>query len=707
MEILIQNWHWIAMAIIGVATIVHVALVTRKRPNAPLVTVGFFKAPWKWVSGHYKRIPRKKRWLLWGIFLGIFIVATRLGAFTTTSEVLPPAYQQATPISSDQVTPMLADSAKPVQKVLFFGKLKDIVIITRDAKSFRVVDEKDPKALQGRLSESKIEFEDRQPETVTNPTGHPLHSILLLYFILAGVWGALCAIGRAFMGEIKEQQRDPATTGWSPTVMSDDTAAKPEEKQKPKEKIKFEQVGGADEALERCKRIVHFMSAPELFALFGSEPPKGVLLMGPPGTGKTLLARATAGEVDAHILVASGSEMVQMYVGVGATRIRELFKEARRLKATDGRPAIIFIDEIDAFGKQRGQNSSGGGQEYDQTTNQLLTEMDGYTPLEGIIVMAATNLGATLDSGLMRRFTYHVVVDEPDMLGRLAIFEIHTKGKTLASDVSLEALARRTPNFVGDNIKKVVVEAATLAAIRHLPSLAGKAKDEIAELLKTINPVIEVKDFDEAIDSIQYGDARLSKSRNQKREERMNTAVHEIGHAVIPTELGGDPVTKISVLMRGMALGMMQMHSENQSYGQNKKQLLITIKTLLAGRIAQEIILEEEDTGASNDFERASKIARMMVGAFGMSPQLGFRTLRLDADGFPVGNIGNELSALFTEGWGKIITDCETDVRRIIEANKDRIKKVADILVEEESLLGDRFRTLWKDSAPEQEQAPA
>lgn len=690
------------MAAVGVVTIAHVVMETRKAPIAPLVTVNFFKSPWKFISGHYKRIPRKKRWLLWGVGVVMFILATRLGAFVTTTEVLPPAYQQATPISSDQVTPMLDDSTKPVQKVLFFGTLKDIVIITKDAKSFRVVDEKDPTSLQARLTESKIEFENRQPETVTNQAGHPLHAILMLYFVLSGIWGALCAIGRGFRDEITSQQRDPATTGWSPTVMSDDKAAKPEEKQKPKETIKFEQVGGADEALERCKRIVHFMSQPELFALFGSEPPKGVLLMGPPGTGKTLLARATAGEVDAHILVASGSEMVQMYVGVGATRIRELFKEARRLKALDGRPAIIFIDEIDAFGKQRGQNSSGGGQEYDQTTNQLLTEMDGYTPLEGIIVMAATNLGTSLDSGLMRRFTYHVVVDEPDMKGRLAIFEIHTKGKTLAADVSLEALARRTPNFVGDNIKKVVVEAATLAAIRHLPNLAGKSKDEIAELLKTINPVIEVKDFDEAIDSIQYGDARLSKSRNQKREERMNTAVHEIGHAVVPTELGGDPVTKISVMMRGMSLGMMQMHSESQSYGQNKKQLLITIKTLLAGRLAQEVILGEEDTGASNDFERASKLARMMVGAFGMSSQLGFRTLRLDADGFPVGNIGAELSAAFTEGWSSIITECAGEVRKLIETNKERITKIADILVEEESMLGDRFRKLWTENAPAQ-----
>lgn len=681
---LMQNLMWLAVILAGIVAIGNAMLAARRQPAAPVVTVSPFRQPIKWMWAHFQRIPRKKRWMLWGVFFVIFLVATRLGLFAGAPRpLLPPAYQQTQIIGSDQLQAMVVDPAHPVQKVIFYENLPDVIVIGRDFKSFRVTGQADHEALKAQLKSASVDSETRTPDMVADPNGNVFFPLGLLFFILSGCWGALAAMGRG-LAEMHSQQ--PATAGWAPTeaTPSGDTP-------KAKPKIRFENVGGCDEALERCKRIVHFLAHPELFEHFGSEPPKGVLLLGPPGTGKTLLARATAGEVDAHILVVSGSEMVQMYVGVGASRIRELFSRARMLRALDGRPVIIFVDEIDAFGKQRG-GSTQGGQEYDQTVNQLLTEMDGYTPLEGIIVMAATNLGAHLDSGLLRRFTYHVVVDEPDQKGRLDIFKIHTSGKKLAPDVSLEALARRTPGFVGDHIKKVVVEAATLAAIRQLPNAKGLKKEDLA---KEIDPLITLADFDEAIDSIQYGDARLSKSRNQSGEERLNTAVHEIGHAVIPTELGGDPVTKISVMMRGMSLGMMQMHSETDAYGQSKKKLLLTIKTLLAGRIAQEIILETADTGASNDFERASKLARQMVGAFGMSTQLGFRTLVLDQGGFPVGNIGQDLSQRFNEGWSEIIDACESEVREIITKHRERILSISRILVEEESMLGDRFRELW------------
>jgi cell division protease FtsH len=460
-------------------------------------------------------------------------------------------------------------------------------------------------------------------------------------------------------------------------------------------------VAGCDEAVAKFRLVVNWIRDAKAYKHFGAKLPKGVLLSGPPGTGKTLLARAVAGEVGGSFFQASASEFIEMYVGVGASRVRTLFKKAKDAYKKTGKPSIVFIDEIDAVGKKRSDQGLSGDGERDQTVNQLLSCIQGFDPDNGTLVIAATNRPETLDSALTRsgRFDYKIEVGRPDKKGRKAIFGVHSRKVQLEPgvdrDTLFEELAGRARDFTGADIELAVNEAVTRAASRNAPAFAGKSESQIAAMPR----IVTAEDFRTGLDQVLYGEAIRSKVRSDS--ERRATAVHEIGHAAIPTVLNDDPVTRITIVMTTKALGLMENAGGEERYGWDKQQFLNRIKTMLAGRIAEEEIEHSISTGASNDFERASQLARQMVGSFGMSEELGPVSIPLDQNGFPRGRVGSRLEKQFDAAWRKIITDCERETRAIIKQNAERIKYVASVLLEEETISGDRFRELWnKEPAP-------
>ena len=444
-------------------------------------------------------------------------------------------------------------------------------------------------------------------------------------------------------------------------------------------KVRFTDVAGVDEAEDELKEIVEFLKNPKKYTNLGGRIPKGVLLVGPPGTGKTLLARAVAGEAGVPFFSLSGSEFVEMFVGVGAARIRDLFQQAEA-KA----PCIVFIDELDALGKTRVQSPMGSHEEREQTLNQLLAEMDGFDSRKGVIIMAATNRPEVLDPALLRpgRFDRQVLVDKPDIKGREEILRIHAKGVKLANDVDLKVVAARTAGFAGADLANLVNEAALLAA----------RNDKTA---------VGAKDFDSAIDRLIAG---LEKKRVMSTKEREIVAYHESGHAIVATVLPNlDPVHKISIVQRGFgALGYtMQLPLEDR-YLMTRGDLLSQLAVLLAGRTAEEIALGEISTGAQNDLQRATDIARAMVTEFGMSDSLGAvnydghkRARFLDLP-FPQerGLYGEETAQKIDVEVKRIVTDAHDTARRILTDNRDKLETVTRRLLVIEVMEGDELRRL-------------
>jgi cell division protease FtsH len=438
--------------------------------------------------------------------------------------------------------------------------------------------------------------------------------------------------------------------------------------------ITFAQVAGADEAKEELVEVVEFLKTPEKFARLGAKIPKGVLLVGPPGTGKTLLARAVAGEAGVTFFSISGSEFVEMFVGVGAARVRDLFEQAK-----SNAPCIVFIDELDALGKARGVGGVlGGHDEREQTLNQLLVEMDGFDPRTGVIIMAATNRPEILDPALLRpgRFDRQVLVDRPDRVGREAILKVHAGGIKLAPDVDLMEVARRTPGFVGADLANLLNEAALLAARR----------DE---------PAVTMLEIDEAIDRVLAGLEKKSRLINEK--EREIVAFHEGGHAIVAERMEhADPVHKISIIPRGMsALGYTQQLPMDDRYLLQRNELLDRLCVLLGGRCAEELVFHEISTGAANDLERASDIARRMVLEFGMSDVVGLahliRTrnpmLANPHDTLPIdeGHSYSETTATAVDAEvRRILSDAHDRAHHILEQDREVLDKLAERLLEKE-----------------------
>ena len=443
-------------------------------------------------------------------------------------------------------------------------------------------------------------------------------------------------------------------------------------------KITFEDVAGVDEAKEALEEIIQFLKAPNRFERLGGTIPKGVLLVGPPGTGKTMLAQAVAGEADVPFFTISGSDFVEMFVGVGASRVRDLFENGKK-----NAPCIIFIDELDAVGRHRGAGIGGGHDEREQTLNQLLVEMQGFEASEGVILIAATNRPDVLDPALLRpgRFDRQIIVDLPDVRGRQAILGVHTKEPyKLSDDVNLEILAKATPGFSGADLKNMANEAALLAA--------REDKEDI-----------DMSCFDEAKDRVLMGPERRSLVISE--EERRNTAFHEAGHALmlhfVPES---DPNYKCTIVPRGRALGVTAMLPLEERHNMSKKRLLAHIIFALGGRVAEEIIFGEQTTGAQNDFEQATHLARRMVTQWGMSP-LGPLTFgRRDEQIF----LGKELAVhqdyseetaiAIDKAVYDIVMECYEKAKNIIETNLDGLKLLADALLERETLITEEIEEI-------------
>jgi len=439
-------------------------------------------------------------------------------------------------------------------------------------------------------------------------------------------------------------------------------------------RVTFKDVAGVEEAKEELREVIDYLRNPKKYQRMGARIPKGILLLGPPGTGKTLLARAVAGEAEVPFFSVSGSDFVEMFVGVGAARVRDLFDQARRHA-----PCIIFIDEIDAVGRHRGAGLGGGHDEREQTLNQLLVEMDGFDINLGIILIAATNRPDILDPALLRpgRFDRHIVVDKPDLKGREEILKVHCRDKPLAPDVDLKVIARRTPGFVGADLANLVNEAALLAARRN--------KDKIT-----------MEEFEEAIDRVLAGPER--KSRLISEKEKRIIAYHEAGHALVAKMLPGvDPVHRISIIPRGhAALGYtLQLPTEDR-YLTTKTELLNRIAVLLGGRVAEKIVFGDITTGAQNDLERATAIAREMICEYGMSERLGPLTLGrkhrqvfLGKDIMEDRNYSEEVAYAIDQEIRQLIDKCYSMAEKIILENMEKLRKLAETLLEREVLEAD------------------
>jgi cell division protease FtsH len=455
--------------------------------------------------------------------------------------------------------------------------------------------------------------------------------------------------------------------------------------------VTFDDVAGVEEAKQELHEVVDFLKSREKFQSLGARIPKGLLLIGPPGTGKTLLARAVAGEAGVPFFSISGSEFVEMFVGVGASRVRDLFDQAKR-----NTPCIIFIDEIDAVGRHRGAGLGGGHDEREQTLNQILVEMDGFDTNTSVIVLAATNRPDILDPALLRpgRFDRRVVLDRPDINGRTAILKVHSKGKPLAESVNLEVLAKQTAGFSGADLANLVNEAAILAARR------GKK-------------AIEMEELEESIDRVIAGPER--KSRRISPKEKEITAYHESGHALVAKMLpNADPVHKISIVARGMLGGYTRLLPTEDRYLMTRSQFKDMLATLMAGHTAEELIFNEMTTGAQNDIEEATKLARKMVTTYGMSEKLGPRTFGHKEEMIFLGreiseqrDYSEKVAQEIDEEVEAIIQNAHDEARRILTENKERLIHIAEKLIAQETIEGEELEAAFEEPLSTKVEAPA
>lgn len=442
-------------------------------------------------------------------------------------------------------------------------------------------------------------------------------------------------------------------------------------------KVRFKDVAGCDEEKEEVKEIIDYLKDPKCFTDMGARIPKGMLMVGPPGTGKTLLAKAVAGEADVPFFSISGSDFVEMFVGTGASRVRDMFKKAKQTA-----PCIVFIDEIDAVGRQRGAGMGGGNDEREQTLNQMLVEMDGMEENKGIVIIAATNRPDVLDPALLRsgRFDRQITVNLPDKKGRYEILKVHARNKKLSSEISLENLAKRTPGFSGADLENVLNEGAILA-------VRDKRK------------VITMADLDEAIDRVMMGPAK--KSKKYTEQEKRLVAYHEAGHAVIGLKLkDADKVEKVTIIPRGQAGGYNLMTPQEEKMFPTKADFMAQITGLMGGRVAEDVMFNEISAGASNDIQKATKIAKAMVRSWGMSSlgpiqyDDGSGNVFLGRDYSSGSNYSGEIAYEIDKEIRKIINECYDKAKEIIEGNKDLLTLIAETLIEEETITSEQINNL-------------
>ena len=551
------------------------------------------------------------------------------------------------------VTPKSSESVYYIE-----GKLKDY----KENESFKT------KVVEAELN-SIIAYADANELKVYETESDPGSSAFL--YILVNVLPFVLMIVACyfFLSKISSTNKGSMDFGRSRAKLSDGNF-----------KVKFKDVAGLKEEKEEVAELIDFLKSPKKFQKLGARIPKGVLLVGPPGTGKTLLAKAVAGEANVPFFYISGSDFVELFVGVGASRVRDMFKEAKR-----NAPCLIFIDEIDAVGRQRGTGLGGGHDEREQTLNQLLTEMDGFGANEGIIIIAATNRPDVLDPALLRpgRFDRQVTVSLPDSKEREAILKVHARNKILAKEVNLTNVSKRTPGFSGADLENLLNEAALLAV--------RKNKDSIT-----------IDDIDEATDRVLMGPAKTSRKITEK--EKRLVSIHEAGHAVIGLKLEhANEVHKITIIPRGVAGGYTMMLPKEEKIGiMTKAELEAAIVGLLGGRVSEELFLKELTTGASDDFKRATNIARSMVTEYGMS-DLGPMQYEQKSEGVFLGrdyakskNFSDQVAHEIDQQTRKIIEECYAKAKKIIKENEDLVKLLSDALMENETLTKEQIECLVK-----------
>ena len=514
-----------------------------------------------------------------------------------------------------------------------------------------------------RLLEKKVVIKAEPPE------GQPWYMALLVSWfpmlLFIGVWVFFMRQMQGGSGKAMNFGRSRAR------LLNQDSGAR----------VTFADVAGVDEAKEELSEVVEFLSNPKKFTRLGGRIPKGVLLVGPPGTGKTLLARAVAGEAGVPFFSISGSDFVEMFVGVGASRVRDLFIQGKK-----NAPCLIFIDEIDAVGRKRGAGLGGGHDEREQTLNQLLVEMDGFESNEGVILIAATNRPDVLDPALLRpgRFDRQVVVPTPDLRGRRRILEVHTKRTPLEADVDLDVLARGTPGFSGADLENLVNEAALQAAKQNQESL-------------------DMRDFEFAKDKVLMGRERRSLILSD--EEKRITAYHEAGHALAARLLpGADPVHKVTIIPRGRALGVTMQLPEEDRHGYSRKYLKNNLVVLLGGRVAEELVFDDITTGASNDIERVTRTARKMVCEWGMSDVVGTLAIGETGEEVFIGrewvqnkNYSEDTARLVDAEVKRIVEEAHNRCRQLLQENSDTLHRIAAALLERETISGDELALLMEN----------
>lgn len=551
--------------------------------------------------------------------------------------------------------------AKKVKDVTIEGS--SITAVLTDDSKVRTTATMLDRGLIGDLRDNNVRFDVKPPEEPSF-----LQQVFISWFpmlLLIGVWVF-------FMRQMQGGGKGGAFSfGKSKARMMDET----------NNTVTFADVAGCDEAKEEVGEIVDFLKDPTKFQKLGGRIPRGVLMVGPPGTGKTLLARAIAGEAKVPFFSISGSDFVEMFVGVGASRVRDMFENAKKHS-----PCIIFIDEIDAVGRHRGAGMGGGNDEREQTLNQLLVEMDGFEASSGVIVIAATNRADVLDKALLRpgRFDRQVMVGLPDIRGREQILNVHMRKVPIGTDVKADILARGTPGFSGADLANLVNEAALFAARRN-------------------KRLVEMSDFEDAKDKIYMGPER--KSMVMREEERRNTAYHESGHAVIAKLLPkADPVHKVTIMPRGYALGLTWQLPEHDSLSGYKDKMLEEISILFGGRIAEEIFVGQMSTGASNDFSRATKLARSMVTKFGMSESMGVMVYEdSENEGFFGGSVKTISEATQQKVDAEIRNILDTQyslARRLLEDNREKVEMMTKALLEWETIDAEQINDIMAGREP-------
>jgi len=585
------------------------------------------------------------------MFVVFFVFSQFIGGGSTSS-VAPIAYSD-----------LLAEiQSKNIKEVTIEGER--ILATKNDGSKVRSTATMLDRGLITDLINNDIKFDVKNPEAPSF-----LSQVFISWFpmlLLIGVWVYFMrkSQGKGGMGGIMSM-------GKSKARMLDEKT----------NQVTLADVAGCDEAKEEVGEIVEFLRDPRKFQQLGGRVPHGVLMVGPPGTGKTLLARAIAGEARVPFFTISGSDFVEMFVGVGASRVRDMFQTAK-----EHAPCIIFIDEIDAVGRQRGNGMGGGNDEREQTLNQMLVEMDGFEGNSGVIVIAATNRADVLDKALLRpgRFDRQVMVGLPDIRGREQILNVHMRKVPISKDVQSNILARGTPGFSGAELANLVNEASLFAARRN-------------------KNVVDMRDFEDAKDKIIMGPER--KSAVLREEERRNTAYHEAGHAVVASLLPkADPVHKVTIMPRGYALGLTWQLPEHDRVNMYKDKMLEDIAILFGGRIAEEIFMGQMSTGASNDFERATKLARAMVTRYGMSETLGTMVYVDDNQnsmfGMPTSSVSEETQQKVDAEIRRILDEQYALARRLLEENRDKVEAMVKALLDWESIDADQIKDIMSGSEP-------